>query len=128
MLYLLYVITCQRLKKSSSQLHFFLSCANEVKTCGLVQQLIMRVLRDLMLHSRDSHSLIGDPPLDKDMWSFPCALDFQAHNQKFLQGRGGFVKLRHFNKHSRKKAPQAKFSEFLLLDTLKTTFWMVNLT
>ena len=43
-----------------------------------------------------------------------------------FQGRGGFVKLGHFDKHfikkSRKKAPQGKILEFFLLDTLKTTF------
>ena len=41
----------------------FFSRANEVKTCGLVQQLILRMLRDLFLQSRNSHSLNGDPPL-----------------------------------------------------------------
>ena len=45
---------------------------------------------------------------------------------EIFQGRGGFVKLGHFNKHfikkSRKKAPQRKILEFFLLDTLKTTF------
>ena len=45
---------------------------------------------------------------------------------EIFQGRGGFVKLGHFDKHfvknSRKKDPAGKISEFLLLDTLKTTF------
>ena len=49
----------QRLKKSSSQLNFFFSPA----TCGLVQQLILRMFRDLILQSRNSHSLNGDPPV-----------------------------------------------------------------
>ena len=40
----------------------FFSHANEVKTCGLVQELILRMLRDLILQSRDSHSLNGNPP------------------------------------------------------------------
>ena len=43
-----------------------------------------------------------------------------------FQGRGGFLKLGHFDKHfikkPRKKAPQGKILEFFLLDTLKTTF------
>ena len=43
------VIIRQRLKKNSSQ-------SNEVKTCGIVQQLILRMLRDLILQS-----LNGDP-------------------------------------------------------------------
>ena len=43
------VIFRQRLKKNSSQ-------SNEVKTCGIVQQLILRMLRDLILQS-----LNGDP-------------------------------------------------------------------
>ena len=42
------------------------------------------------------------------------------------QGRGGFVKLEHFDKHfikkSRKTAPQGKILEFSHLDTLKTRF------
>ena len=45
---------------------------------------------------------------------------------EIFEGRGGFVKLGHFDKHfikkSRKKATQEKFLEFFLLDTLKTTF------
>ena len=45
---------------------------------------------------------------------------------EIFQGRGGFVKLRHFDKYfikkSRKKAPQGKILEFFLLDALKTTF------
>ena len=49
-----------------------------------------------------------------------------------FQGEGAFVKLGHFEKHfvknSRKKDPGGKISEFFLLDTLQTTFWMVNLT
>ena len=43
--------------------NFFFSRANEVKTCGLVQQLMLRMLRDLILKSHDSPSLKGDPPL-----------------------------------------------------------------
>ena len=43
-----------------------------------------------------------------------------------FQGRGGFVKLGHLDKHfvknSRKKGPVGKISEFFLLDTLKNTF------
>ena len=38
-------IICQWLKKSSSQFNFFSSCGNEIKTCGLVQQVIMSILR-----------------------------------------------------------------------------------
>ena len=45
---------------------------------------------------------------------------------EIFQGRRGFVKLGHFDKHfikkSRKKASQGKILEFFLLDTLKTTF------
>ena len=45
---------------------------------------------------------------------------------EIFQGRGGFVKLRHFDKHfvknSSKEGPAGKISEFFLLDTLKTTF------
>ena len=45
---------------------------------------------------------------------------------EIFQGRGGFVKLGHFDKHfikkSRKKTPQGKILEVCHLDTLKTTF------
>ena len=51
---------------------------------------------------------------------------------EIFQGRGGFMKLGHFDKNfikkSRKKAPQGKILEFFILDTLKTTFWIANLT
>ena len=44
---------------------------------------------------------------------------------EIFQGREGFVKLGHFDKHfvknSRQKGPAGKISEFFLLDTLKTT-------
>ena len=44
---------------------------------------------------------------------------------EIFQGRGGFVKLAHFDKHfvknSIKKGPEGKVSEFFLLATLKTT-------
>ena len=46
-------------KKSSSWLNFFLRHANEIKACGLVQQLILGMLRDLILQSRDFQSLKG---------------------------------------------------------------------
>ena len=52
-------------------------------------------------------------------------VETSAHPEIF-QGRGGFMKLGHFDKHffkkSRKKAPQGNISEFFLLDTLKITF------
>ena len=45
---------------------------------------------------------------------------------EIFQGRGGFLKLRHFDKHFikkvKKKGPLGKTLEFFLLDTLKTTF------
>ena len=41
----------------------FFSSANEIKTCGLVQQLILGMLIDLILQSRDFQLLNGDPPL-----------------------------------------------------------------
>ena len=51
---------------------------------------------------------------------------YAGEQPEIFQGRGGFVKLGHFdkyfNKKSRKKAPQGKCLEFFLLDTLKTTF------
>ena len=52
---------------------------------------------------------------------------YQAGAQlEVFQGRGGFLKLGHFDKHfvknSRKKGPVGKLSELFLLDTLKTAF------
>ena len=50
-------------KKVQASCTFF-SRANEVKTCGLAQQLILRMLRDLVLQLRNSHWLDGDSSLD----------------------------------------------------------------
>ena len=51
---------------------------------------------------------------------------------EFFQGRGGLMDLGHFYKHfvknTRKKVLQEKIWEFFLLNTLKITFWMENLT
>ena len=55
----------------------------------------------------------------------PCGTPTGAQPEIF-QGRGGFVKLGHFDKHffknSRRKALQGKILEFFLSDTLKTAF------
>ena len=56
------VIIHQRLKKNSTWLNFFFSNANEIESCGLVQKLILRMLRDLILQQRDFQSLNEDPP------------------------------------------------------------------
>ena len=69
-------------------------------------------------------------------WIHQKYLNLFGHNPgvqpEIFQGREGFVKLGHFDKHfvknSRKKSPAGKISKFFLLATLKTTFWMVNLT
>ena len=63
------VIIRQRRKKKFKLVELFLSRANEVKICGLVQQLILRMSRDLILQSRNSHSLNGDPPLKTSLFS-----------------------------------------------------------
>ena len=49
-------------KKKFKLVELFFQSANEVKTCGTVQQLILHMLRDLILQQCDSHSLNGDPP------------------------------------------------------------------
>ena len=45
---------------------------------------------------------------------------------EIFQGKGGFVKLRHFDKYfikfEEKRTHREKFWSFFLLDTLKTTF------
>ena len=51
-------------EKKVSLLDFFFSRTNEVKTCGIVQQMMLGMLRYLILQSRDIQSLNGDPPLD----------------------------------------------------------------
>ena len=57
---------------------------------------------------------------------FPYYMLLTGAQPEIFQGRGGLVKLGHFDKHfvknSRKKGPAGKISEFFLLDTLKTTF------
>ena len=52
------VIMHQRLKKVQASWAFF-SRPNEIKTCGLVQQLILGILRDPILQSCDFQSLKG---------------------------------------------------------------------
>ena len=51
---------------------------------------------------------------------------------EIFQGRGGFVELGHFDKffvkNTREKSPQRKILELLLLDSLKSTFWMEDST
>ena len=51
---------------------------------------------------------------------------------EIFKSKGGFVELGHFNetffKNARKKDPQGKILELFLLETLKTTFWMEDLT
>ena len=54
------VIIRQQLKKKFNPV----KRANEVKTCGLVQQRILRMLRDVILQSCDSHLLNGNLPLE----------------------------------------------------------------
>ena len=51
---------------------------------------------------------------------------------EIFQGRGSFVELGHFDKffvkNTREKSPQRKILELLLLDSLKSTFWMEDST
>ena len=48
---------------------------------------------------------------------------------EIFQGRGGFVELGHFHKHFAKNARKDLVGKhFFLPDTVKTTFWMENLT
>ena len=63
MLYSILALHSSTTEKNFKLAELFFSQANEVKTCGLVQQLILRMLRDLILQLRDSHSLNGDPAL-----------------------------------------------------------------
>ena len=57
---------------------------------------------------------------------------FSCAQPEIFQSRGGFVELEHFDKlflkSTRKEDPQRKILELFLLDTLKTTFSMKNLT
>ena len=49
-----------------------------------------------------------------------------------FQRRRGFFELRYFDKHfvknTRKKDPKGTYLEIFLVDTLKTTYWMENVT
>ena len=78
----------QRLTKSSTSFNFYFSRVGEVKTCGLVQQLILRMLRNLILSS--ATLLNGDQPLLKYLrkhrssgWS--RLSDWKSHYKVFLQ-------------------------------------------
>ena len=66
------------------------------------------------------------------LYSCSSYIHITGAQPEMFQGRGGFVKLGHFDKHFVKnlikKGPTGKISEFFLLDTLKTTFSMANLT
>ena len=55
----------QRLKKKFKLVKLFFSHTNEIKSCSLVQQLILGILKDLFLQSHDFQLLNGDPPTDK---------------------------------------------------------------
>ena len=54
------------------------------------------------------------------------------HANRNCSGQGGSVELRHFDKHfvktQEKKVLQGNILEFFLICTIKTTFWMDNLT
>ena len=58
---------------------------------------------------------------------------FTGAQLEIFQGRGCIVEFGHFDKdfvkkHKKRKLRREKFWNFFLLDTLKTTFWMENLT
>ena len=57
---------------------------------------------------------------------------FQGKARKWRRRGGWGVELEHFDKDfdkkTQKEAPQVNILEFFLLDTLKATFWMENLT
>ena len=55
------VIIHQRLKKKFQVVELFFSHVNERRTCGLVQQLILGMLKDLIVRSRYFQSINGDP-------------------------------------------------------------------
>ena len=63
-----HVIICQWLKKMFKLVELFFSRTNEIKTCGSVEQLIVGMLRNLILQSRDFPPLNGDPLLCLILW------------------------------------------------------------
>ena len=76
------VIIRQRLKKKvQASWTFFFSRANEVKSCSLALQMILRMLRDLIIQSRVSHSLYGNAPY---VWK---ALLLRNRNRFYLNSR-----------------------------------------
>ena len=56
------VIIHQRLKKKFQLVELFFSHVNEIKTCGLVQQMIPGTVKDLILQSHYFQSLNEDSP------------------------------------------------------------------
>ena len=64
---------------------------NEAKTCGPVQQLILGMLRDLILPSRDFHSLYGDPTLEISQNSQETPMSESFFNFSKKRGSGTSV-------------------------------------
>ena len=77
------VIINRRLKKKF-QLAVLFSRFNEVKPCGLVQQMILRILRDLILQYRDSHLLNGNNLDDHLLKVLACLLLYLEYNQVII--------------------------------------------
>ena len=70
MFYLLWCHYSSATKKKFKLVELFFSPANEVKSCGLVHQLILRMLKDLILLQHDSQLLNGNPSLYYLQWLF----------------------------------------------------------
>ena len=72
MFYLLWCHYSSATKKKFKLVELFFSTANEVKSCGLVHQLILRMLKDLILLQHDSQLLNGNQGPEK-----PAILDIE---------------------------------------------------
>ena len=76
-------IISKRLRKKF-QLVVLSSRFNEVKPCGLVQQMILRMLRDLILQYSGSHLLNGNNLDDHLLKVLACLLLYLEFNQVII--------------------------------------------
>ena len=103
----IYFLWCHHWQATENQFQLveLISRVNEVKPCGLVQQLILQMLRDLILQYSDSHLLNGNN-LDDPLLKYTMSANFQANNFEFF----GLIlpKKGSWNRNFKKLSPDAE--------------------
>ena len=84
MLFIFFGVIIEKKTEKKFQLVELFSRFNEVKPCGLVQQLILRMLRDLILHYNDSHLLNGNNLDDHLLKVLACLLLYLEFTQVII--------------------------------------------